>query len=164
MEPAPFFALENVSKRYGGVRALRSVDFACSRGSIHAVLGENGAGKSTLIKIIAGVVQPDEGDMTLEGMPVAFPNPAAANRAGIVCIFQELSLMPDLTVADNISLSSPPRRFGLIDRRAQRRRAEELLARVGCEDINPSTRVATCRCRAGRWSRSPRPSARDPSF
>ena len=141
MEPAPFFALENVSKRYGGVHALRSVDFACSRGSIHAVLGENGAGKSTLMKIMAGVVQPDEGHMTLEGMPVAFPNPAAANRAGIVCIFQELSLMPELTVADNITLSSPPRRFGLIDGRAQRRRSEELLARVGCEDINPSTRV-----------------------
>ena len=121
---------------------MRSVDFACSRGSIHAVLGENGAGKSTLMKIMAGVVQPDEGHMTLEGMPVAFPNPAAANRAGIVCIFQELSLMPELTVADNITLSSPPRRFGLIDGRAQRRRSEELLARVGCEDINPSTRVA----------------------
>lgn len=137
-----FFALDNVSKRYGGVHALRSVDFACSRGSIHAVLGENGAGKSTLMKIMAGVVQPDEGRMTLEGAPVGFPNPAAANRAGIVCIFQELSLMPELTVADNITLSSPPRRFGLIDGRAQRRRSEELLARVGCEDINPLNRVA----------------------
>jgi len=142
LEPAPFFTLENISKRYGGVHALRSVDFSCSRGSIHAVLGENGAGKSTLMKIMAGVVQPDEGRMTLDAIPVTFPNPAAANRAGIVCIFQELSLMPELTVADNITLSSPPRRFGLIDGRAQRRRSEELLARVGCEDINPFSRVA----------------------
>jgi ribose transport system ATP-binding protein len=142
LEPAPFFALENISKRYGGVHALRDVDFACSRGSIHAVLGENGAGKSTLMKIMAGVVQPDEGRMILEGAPVAFPNPSAANRAGIVCIFQELSLMPELTVADNITLSSPPRRFGFIDGRAQRRRSEELLARIGCEDINPLSRVA----------------------
>ncbi len=142
LEPAPFFALENVSKRYGGVHALRNVDFTCSRGSIHAVLGENGAGKSTLMKIMAGVVQPDEGRMTLDGVPVVFPNPAAANRAGIVCIFQELSLMPELSVADNITLSCPPRRFGLIDGLAQRRRSEELLARVGCEDINPSSRVA----------------------
>jgi ribose transport system ATP-binding protein len=118
------------------------VNFACSRGSIHAVLGENGAGKSTLMKIMAGVVQPDEGRMILDGAPVAFPDPAAANRAGIVCIFQELSLMPELTVADNITLSSPPRRFGFIDGRAQRRRSEELLARIGCEDINPSSRVA----------------------
>jgi ribose transport system ATP-binding protein len=142
LEPAPFFVLENVSKRYGGVHALREVDFACSRGSIHAVLGENGAGKSTLMKIMAGVVQPDEGRMTLDGAPVTFPNPAAANRAGIVCIFQELSLMPELTVADNITLSSPPRRFGFIDGRAQRRRSEELLALIGCEDIDPSSRVA----------------------
>ncbi|WP_201864349.1 sugar ABC transporter ATP-binding protein [Microvirga soli] len=141
-EPAPFFALENISKRYGGVHALRDVDFACSRGSIHAVLGENGAGKSTLMKIMTGVVQPDEGRMILEGTPVTFPNPTAANRAGIVCIFQELSLMPELTVADNITLSSPPRRFGFIDGRAQRRRSEEMLARIGCEDINPLSRVS----------------------
>jgi ribose transport system ATP-binding protein len=142
LEPAPSFVLENISKRYGGVHALRDVDFACSRGSIHAVLGENGAGKSTLMKIMAGVVRPDEGRMTLEGTPVTFSNPSAANRAGIVCIFQELSLMPELTVADNITLSSPPRRFGFIDGRAQRRRSEELLARIGCEDINPLSRVS----------------------
>jgi ribose transport system ATP-binding protein len=86
------------------VRALEDVDFACERGSIHAVLGENGAGKSTLIKIIAGVVQPDTGSMHLEGRPVRFDGPIAANDAGIVCIFQELSLMPDLSVADNISI------------------------------------------------------------
>src|SRR3712207_6247523 len=142
MVSAPFFSLDNVSKRYGGVHALRDVDFACSRGSIHAVLGENGAGKSTLMKIMAGVVQPDEGRMVLEGIPVTFPNPLAANRAGIVCIFQELSLMPELTVADNITLSTPPRRFGFIDGRTQRRRSEELLARIGCEDINPLSRVS----------------------
>jgi len=70
-----------------------------------------------------------------------FPNPAAAAAAGIVCIFQELSLMPDLSVADNISILSPPKRFGMIDARAQRRRAEALLAEVGCEDVNPLLRV-----------------------
>ena len=123
------------------MRALEDVSFACERGSIHAVLGENGAGKSTLIKIIAGVVRPDTGTMTLEGEPVRFDGPIAANKAGIVCIFQELSLMPDLSVADNICIADPPRRFGLIDRRTQRRRAEELLARVGCEDVNPLQRV-----------------------
>ena len=134
-------SLSGVSKRYGGVRALTDVTFACRRGSIHAVLGENGAGKSTLIKIISGVVQPDAGTITLEGRPVTIPTPQSANAAGVVCIFQELSLMPDLSVADNISIASPPRRFGLIDRRAQRRRAEQLLARVGCEDINPLSQV-----------------------
>ena len=138
---APHLELRGITKRYGGVTALKSVDFACELGSIHAVLGENGAGKSTLIKTIAGVVQPDEGTMTLAGAPVSFASPAQANAAGICCIFQELSLLPDLSVADNISIADPPRRFGLIDRRAQRRRAEELLARIRCEDVNPLSRV-----------------------
>ena len=137
----PFLELRGISKRYGGVRALEGVDFTCEAGSIHAVLGENGAGKSTLIKIISGVVQPDEGTLRLKGQGFAISNPSAANAAGIVCIFQELSLMPDLSVADNVCIADPPRRFGLIDRRAQRRRAEELLARVGCEDVNPLERV-----------------------
>src|SRR3954468_22669432 len=88
--------LAGISKRYGGVRALEGVDFACERGKIHAVLGENGAGKSTLIKIIAGVVQPDAGSMRLAGTGVSHATPSAANAAGVVCIFQELSLMPDL--------------------------------------------------------------------
>jgi ribose transport system ATP-binding protein len=129
--------MQGISKRYGGVRALQDAQLAIEAGRIHAVLGENGAGKSTLIKIMAGVVTPDEGVMLLDGKPVSFASPAAANDAGIVCIFQELSLIPDLSVADNIAISNPPRRFGLIDRRAQRRMAEEALARAGAEDIHP---------------------------
>jgi len=117
---APFFRMAGVSKRYGGVRALEKADLTCHRGQIQAVLGENGAGKSTLIKIMSGVVQPDEGSMELDGSAIKLPSPAAANAAGIVCIFQELSLMPDLSVADNIAISNPPRRFGMINRRAQR--------------------------------------------
>ncbi|MDW3182625.1 sugar ABC transporter ATP-binding protein [Roseobacter sp.] len=133
--------LTGVTKRYGGVTALDNVDFECELGSVHAVLGENGAGKSTLIKIMSGVVQPDEGEIRLNGAPVSFSHPAAANAQGIVCIFQELSLLSDLSVADNISIADPPRRFGLIDGKAQRWRAEELLARIGCEDVNPMSRV-----------------------
>ena len=129
--------MEGVSKRYGGVRALQHAGLVIEAGRIHAVLGENGAGKSTLIKIMAGVVAPDEGRMLLDGEPVSFPSPAAANAAGIASIFQELSLIPDLSVADNIAISNPPRRFGLIDRRAQRRMAEEALARSGADDIHP---------------------------
>jgi ribose transport system ATP-binding protein len=134
---APLLRMEGVSKRYGGVRALEKADLTVREGRIHGILGENGAGKSTLIKIMAGVVQPDEGRMILDGEAVRFATPAAANRAGIVCIFQELSLIPDLSVADNIGLADPPRRFGLIDRRAQRRMAEAALARAGAEDIHP---------------------------
>jgi ribose transport system ATP-binding protein len=133
--------MEGVSKRYGGVRALQGADLVVEAGRIHAVLGENGAGKSTLIKIMAGVVVPDEGRMLLDGQPVAFHSPAAANAAGIVCIFQELSLIPDLSVADNIAISNPPQRFGLIDRKAQRRMAEEALARAGADDIHPMALV-----------------------
>ena len=143
MEPAisPLFTMVGVSKRYGGVSALEKADLHVRTGSIHAILGENGAGKSTLIKVMSGVVQPDEGRMTLDGHEVRFPDPASANRAGIVCIFQELSLIPDLTVADNIIISDPPRRFGMIDRRAQRRLAEAALARAGAEDIHPMAPV-----------------------
>ncbi|MGA2293000.1 sugar ABC transporter ATP-binding protein, partial [Bradyrhizobium sp.] len=133
----PLFRMEGISKRYGGVRALEEADLDIKAGRVHAILGENGAGKSTLIKVMSGVVAPDEGRMRLEGREVNFPNPAAASAAGIVCIFQELSLIPDLSVADNIVTSNPPGRFGLIDRKAQRRIAEAALARAGGEDIHP---------------------------
>ena len=137
----PIIEYRGVSKHFSGVRALENVDFSCRSGSVHAILGENGAGKSTLIKIMSGVLQPDSGEIMFEGKPVAFSSPDEATRAGIVCMFQELSLIPDLSVADNISISDPPRRFGLIDRRAQVRLAEELLARVRCEDVDPGTLV-----------------------
>ncbi len=85
MESAvPLFRMEGISKRYGGVRALETAELTVDTGRIHAILGENGAGKSTLIKIMAGVVAPDEGRMTLEGREVSFADPAAANEAGIV--------------------------------------------------------------------------------
>ncbi|WP_412177154.1 sugar ABC transporter ATP-binding protein [Mesorhizobium sp. ZC-5] len=129
--------MEGISKRYGGVRALENAALTVAPGRIHAILGENGAGKSTLIKVMAGVVAPDEGRMTLEGREVKFASPSAANEAGIVCIFQELSLIPELTVADNIVISNPPKRFGMIDRKQQRRIAEDALARAGAEDIHP---------------------------
>jgi ribose transport system ATP-binding protein len=137
----PLFRMEGISKRYGGVRALEKADLDVRGGRVHAILGENGAGKSTLIKVMSGVVVPDEGRMRLEGAEVNFANPAAANAAGIVCIFQELSLIPDLSVADNIIASNPPGRFGLIDRKAQRRLAEAALARAGGEDIHPMAQV-----------------------
>ena len=139
---APLLRMEGISKRYGGVRALESAELEVEAGSIHAILGENGAGKSTLIKVLAGVVAPDAGTILLDGRPAAFDSPGAATRAGIVCVFQELSLVPDLSVADNIVISDPPTRFGLIDRRAQRRLAEAALERAGAAGIHPAARVA----------------------
>jgi ribose transport system ATP-binding protein len=137
----PFFRMEGISKRYGGVRALEKADLTVEPGRIHAILGENGAGKSTLIKVMAGVVAPDEGRMTMEGRTLTFASPAAANEAGIACIFQELSLIPELSVADNIVISDPPTWFGMIDRRAQRLIATEALARAGASDIHPAALV-----------------------
>src|SRR6202022_3130854 len=87
--------LSGISKHYGGVVALQDVEFAARAHSIHAVLGENGAGKSTLIKIVAGVVRPDTGTMMIDGRPVRLSGPGDAVGAGVVCVFQELSLVPD---------------------------------------------------------------------
>jgi ribose transport system ATP-binding protein len=136
-ERAPLLEMKRTSKRYGGIAALTEVDFAAYGGEIHAVLGENGAGKSTLIKIAAGVTDPTEGEVLVEGKTINFRSPTEAMKAGVVCVFQELSLLPDMTVADNLSMADPPTRGGLIDAKAQRARAVQLLHRVGCEDVHP---------------------------
>ena len=140
-ETAPIFTMKGITKRYGGVVALRDANLEIMPGRIHAVLGENGAGKSTLIKIMSGAVEPDEGTMTLAGSVISFASPAVANAAGIVCVFQELSLIPDLSVADNIVISGPPTRGGLINRKAQRKIAEQALTDAGANDIHPSALV-----------------------
>lgn len=140
-DPTPIVQLENVSRYFGGITALKDVDFLCRSGSVHGILGENGAGKSTLIKILSGVLPPSEGRLLVDGQPVQYKSPTEAARDGIVCIFQELSLIPDLSVAENIFIDQPPRRFGLIDASAQRSQAEEVLARIKCEDVNPDARV-----------------------
>lgn len=137
----PLVQLSGISKNFGKTQALSEVDFACHASSVHAILGENGAGKSTLIKIISGVMPPSSGTMSIMGEPVEFNKPAEAVAKGIVCIFQELSLVPDLSVSANISLANPPRRFGLIDNKAQDQVAEELLARINCADVNPRALV-----------------------
>jgi ribose transport system ATP-binding protein len=136
-ERTPLLELKSVSKRYGGIAALTGVDFQAYAGEIHAVLGENGAGKSTLIKIASGVTDATEGEVLVEGRQVNFRSPTDAMRAGVVCVFQELSLLPDMTVADNLAMADPPTRAGMIDSKAQRARAVELLKRVGCEDVHP---------------------------
>ena len=133
--------LRGVSRYFGGITALKDVDFSCHPGSIHGILGENGAGKSTLIKILSGVLEASEGRMSVDGKDVAYRTPSQATKDGIVCIFQELSLVPDLSVADNIFIDNPPRWMGMIDRRAQRRRAIDILARIKCADVDPDTLV-----------------------
>lgn len=100
--------LSNIQKHFGGVHALKGVDFELTRGEVHALLGENGAGKSTLIKILTGVYHPDDGEIALKGQPVSIADPIDARRKGIAAIYQELSLIDTLTVAENIFLGNEP--------------------------------------------------------
>ena len=104
MSDRPIVRLENVTKLYGGVAALESANFDLYPGEIHALVGENGAGKSTLCKLIAGVISPTDGRLSVDGRPVAFSAPKDANRLGIAMVFQETSLVPQLTVAQNMVL------------------------------------------------------------
>jgi rhamnose transport system ATP-binding protein len=104
--------LKNISKRFGGVEVLHGVSFGLRPGEVHALLGENGAGKSTLIKVITGIHQPDGGEIFLNDKLVHFDNPLQARVAGIAAIYQELSLCPDLNVAENIFLGRQPTTFG----------------------------------------------------
>jgi ribose transport system ATP-binding protein len=138
----PLLAATGIDKRFGGVVALRAADFACEPGEIHALLGENGAGKSTMIKVLCGVQQADAGSITYDGQPAPYTDPAGAVAAGIVPVFQELSLVPDLTVAQNLVLGREPRnRIGLLDQRRMRREAAARFASLGFHGINPAAEV-----------------------
>ena len=132
----------DVSKSYGGVRALKDVTFTAYRGKVNVLVGENGAGKSTLMKILSGSEQPTSGEILLDGEPVALTSPRAAMAAGIGIIHQELSLFPNLSIAENMFAGREVRRGGaLVDFGTQRARTREVLARLG-QDIDPGTLVA----------------------
>ncbi|MDN3351128.1 sugar ABC transporter ATP-binding protein [Actinomadura sp. DC4] len=131
-EPPPILALEDVSKAFGAVRALQDVSLDLRGGEIHALAGENGAGKSTLVKILAGVHRPDEGRVLFDGTPQDLRGPGDAQQAGVAVIYQEPTLFPDLSIAENIFMGRQPRaRFGRIDRRALRTAASDLFERLG---------------------------------
>ncbi|MEU0860328.1 sugar ABC transporter ATP-binding protein [Streptomyces griseofuscus] len=122
-----------VDKSFAGVHALRGVDFRLRPGEVHALIGENGAGKSTLIKVMTGVYQPDAGRVRLAGEDRAFRNPLEAQTAGISTVYQEVNLVPLMSVARNLCLGREPRRFGLVDVRAVNRIARETLKRYGVD-------------------------------
>ncbi|WP_225768788.1 sugar ABC transporter ATP-binding protein [Inquilinus sp. Marseille-Q2685] len=135
---APRFEMRGIRKAFPGVVALDGVSFACRAGEIHALCGENGAGKSTLMKVLGGVYAPDAGEILVDGAPARFAHPAAARAAGISIIHQELSLLPDRTVAENIHLGIEPVRRFRLDRAAMRAGARSLLSRLA-SDIDPDT-------------------------
>jgi ribose transport system ATP-binding protein len=122
----------DVDKSFAGVRALDGVSFAVRPGEVHALVGENGAGKSTLIKVLTGVHRPDSGEVRLRGEPVVFDRPVRAQEAGISTIYQEVNLVPLLSVAGNVFLGREPRtRFGLVDWPRLNEQAAELLSGYG---------------------------------
>lgn len=127
----PLLKVENVSRAFPGVIALAGVDLQVAAGEIHALLGENGAGKSTLLKILSGAQSADGGAMTFAERPYQPADPLAAQRAGIVTVYQEFSLVPDLSVAENIFLGRPPLRSGVVDWARMMALAGDICQRVG---------------------------------
>lgn len=135
--------LEHVSKNFPGVKALIDVSWNAHGGEVLALVGENGAGKSTLIKIMAGAESADTGTIRVDGQVMGWKNPSEALEHGIVVIYQELSVIPNVTVAENLYAGRWPRqRWGRIDRGALYEYARQLLAKVGLEDIDPHTAMS----------------------
>lgn len=132
--------VHHVFKSFGGVHALQNVQFELQAGEIHALLGENGAGKSTLIKIMTGVYQPDAGEIVFEGRSLHLANTHEAQGEGIVAIYQEPSLFPDLDIAENIFVGRQPTRRGHIDWPRMYREAGDLLRRLGVS-LDPRTKA-----------------------
>ena len=136
-------AMKGITKTFGGVKALSNVKLEVRRGEIHALLGGNGAGKSTLLKILRGVQAPDAGTIDVNGVRLSEHSTEASRRAGIAMIFQEMSLIPTLTAAQNIFLNREPRGVaGLIDDRQCRERARQLFEEFHVS-IDPDELVAS---------------------
>lgn len=131
---AELLEMQGIEKRFGGVQALRGVDFDLRQGEVHALVGENGAGKSTLIKILSGAYRPDAGTIQIEGRKVEIANPRQAQAMGIATIYQETSLYPDLSVLENLFMGHQPRRgWGRLDWSAMKQRAQAVFAQLGVD-------------------------------
>lgn len=131
--PQPALHLQGIVKTFPGVRALDGVDFVVMPGEVHALLGENGAGKSTLMKVLAGMYQPDEGQIIIAGQPVRMTTPIEAKAQGVVLIHQELSLVPEMSAAENIYLGELPlKSFGRVDWQKLEERSNAILKRLKC--------------------------------
>ena len=132
--------MRGIRKSFWGVEVLHGIDLAVNRGEVHALVGSNGAGKSTLIKILSGAIAKDAGEMALEGSPYAPLNPAEARARGVATIYQELTLLPELTIYENVFLGRELTRWGLTDLGRMRREARRLLGSLGI-DLDPDRRV-----------------------
>lgn len=132
--------MEHITKTFSGVVALDDVQFSCEKGQVHILAGENGAGKSTILKILAGIYKPDSGSITLRGKKVDFNSPKEAQEAGIAMVFQELTLINELTIFENIFLSRETKKNGLINKKAQLEKLEACMEKYGIQ-IDPTTIV-----------------------
>ncbi|MBG6142420.1 ribose transport system ATP-binding protein [Labrenzia sp. EL_142] len=140
---APIVKMTGIEKRFPGVHALKNVQFELEPGEVHALMGENGAGKSTLMKILAGIYRSDAGDLSIDGESVELDSPRAAQDRGIGIIHQELSLMNDLTTAQNIFIGREPRKsFGRLDENALNRSAAEIFASMNL-NLDPKANVGS---------------------
>jgi fructose transport system ATP-binding protein len=165
----PVLEARGLVKRYGHVTALDGADFELYSGEIMAVIGDNGAGKSTLIKALSGAIQPDEGELLLDGQPVTFRTPLDARRAGIETVYQDLAVAPALDIAANLFLGRELRRGGplgslvrMVDKRAMRREAGQHLAelqigiqsiKVPVENLSGGQRQGVAVARAAAWGK-----------
>lgn len=140
---SPLVRLSGVHKRYGGVQALRDASLTAAGSEVHGLLGPNGSGKSTLGKVLAGSVRPDAAEIALAGEPVRIGSPRAAARLGVAAVYQQLSLVPDLTVGQNLVLGSEPGRLGFLSDRAAARRVAPVLERLApaLGDVRPDDAV-----------------------
>ncbi len=143
MADSPLLEIRGLGKSFPGVRALQGVDFTVRRGEIHALMGENGAGKSTLIKVLTGVYHRDSGDTRLDGQSIRPGSPREAEACGISTVYQEVNLIPHLSVAENICLGRQPTVFGFVRWRAIRERAERALRRLDLT-LDVSRQLSSC--------------------
>jgi ribose transport system ATP-binding protein len=134
--------MRGIEKRFGGLQALGGVDLSLRRGEVHALIGENGAGKSTLMKVLSGAYVPDAGSMELAGSPYTPRGPLAARAQGVAMIYQELALLPELTIEQNVMLGREPARFGVVDRPVQRARVQAALAWLDQAELRPERKLA----------------------
>ena len=144
MSAGPVVEVSGARVQFAGEVALDDVDFRLFAGEVHSLMGENGAGKSTLIRAMTGVLRLDAGSILINGTPADLTSPAAAQRAGISTVYQEIDLLPNLSVAENVMLGREPRRFGLIDWKRMRSEAAAALARLGV-DVDPASTLSTHR-------------------
>ena len=160
-EPASvLLELRDLTKSFGGVRALDGVSFELRAGEVHALLGENGAGKSTLIRVVAGAHRPDSGEFRVDGKAVERIDPMHARALGIAVIYQQPALFPDLSVAENIALGREKGALWTrIDARRRRQEARELLSRLGSM-VDPKALVSGLRMASSSSWRSRARSAR----